>query len=143
MSQPLNDVGKFLKRLQKGTEPKIELVLGIALYVMFTFVITKTLDVWLDRFFDEIEKASNNLINPENKLWVFIQVTIQLAASVVLSYMIIKLVHHFLINVNRVAPIGFGIFDRTSAGKIIFASIMFFTQDNLKAKLKTLIPNIR
>ena len=146
MSRQLTNVKKFLKTFRESTEAKVELFVGVGLYVMFTFVVTKALDVWLDRFFDLVEKidsASTNIIAPDNKAWLFIQTTTQLVLSVVLSYVITQLVHYLLIPLNKVDPVGFGLFDKTAAGKIIFATMLFFTQDNLRAKLKLLVPNFQ
>jgi len=138
LSNPLKELEAFFKKITR-MESKTELITSIGLYVMLTLVSTSLLDKYSDIVFEHVENIFP-FINPSNKIWIFIQVTLQLFLSIVISYVIRKITNNLVLPVGKHMNPGFGMFDKSKAGTIIFAFILFFAQANLKEKLKALVP---
>lgn len=134
---PTKEMQTFFKAFT-GMESKTELFTSIALYVMLTLVATALLDKYIDLLFDQIETWFP-FIDPMNKGWLFVQVTSQLFLSILISFVIKNITSTLVFHIGK-KNLGFGMFDKTKAGTIIFAFVLFFAQSNLKEKLKAIVP---
>lgn len=136
--EPTREMLEFFKNFS-AMESKTELFVSIGLYVMLTLTATALLDKYIDVLFDRVEGLLP-MIDPMNKGWLFLQVTIQLFLSIIISFVIRQVTGSLVYEVGRRKNPGFGMFDKHKAGAIIFAFVLFFAQSNLKEKLKAIVP---
>jgi hypothetical protein len=80
-------------------------------------------------------------INPTSKIWIFVQVTVQLMVSVFAFFLIRSIINSIVYRIGKPGP-GFGMFDKNKVATVIFAFVLFFAQSNLKEKMKALIPKL-
>lgn len=139
MTSIAREFADFLKKFST-LEAKAELFVAIGLYVMLTMVVMKSIDKYGDRFFDMIERLFP-FIDPMSKVWVFMQIITQFFFTIIAFYFIRTLVNSVVYRIGRHGP-GFGMFGKNKAGSVIFAFVLFFTQSNLKEKMKLLVPNL-
>jgi hypothetical protein len=137
MPRPEQKIGTFMKKFG-SLEAKTELLMSIALYVMLSLVVMTLVDKYVDVVFDNVEQWLP-FINPMGKTWIFAQVTIQFFVSIVAFFLIRNVVNSLVYTIGKQGP-GFGMFGDFKVGTVIFAFVMFFSQANLKEKMKLLVP---
>ena len=140
MGEVYRNISTFLKKLS-DKENLAELFISVGLFLLLTFLLSVHMDKSLDSAFTSIERLLP-FINPTSKWWLFLQATIQLVGTVILSYVVKTFVGALtLANVSK-DHLVFAFLDKTKASVIIFAFLSFFTQEKLKATLKQLIPKV-